>query len=122
MAVTRLKRKGRRNKVVAKGKVAQIQRLSATPVIKQVDVEELKAGFKSGAAKATKAPKEEAKAPEAAVVEAPAKKAAPKKKAAADAAPKKEAKTEDKPVAKKAAAKKPAAKKAAPKKEDKEEK
>lgn len=126
MAVTRLKRKGRRNKVVAKGKVARIQRLNAVPVIKQVDVEELKAEFKSGAAKATKpAKKEEAKAeapaPKAAVVEAPAEKAAPKKKAT----PKKDAeakKEEKKPAAKKTAAKKPAAKKTATKKEDKEEK
>jgi hypothetical protein len=110
MAVTRLKRKGRRNIVVAKGKVQSIQRLNAVPVIKKVDIEQLKEEYK---AKAEKAPKKEVKAeaPKDAVVEAPEKEAAPKKKAA----PKKEAtaKTEDKPVAKKAAAKK-----AAPKKED----
>lgn len=113
MAVTRLKRKGRRNKVVAKTKVATIQRLSATPVIKQVDVEQMKEEFKT-AAKAPKAAAKKEEAPKDAVVEAPAEKAAPKKDA--------EAKEEKKPAAKKTAAKKPAAKKAAPKKEDKEEK
>lgn len=46
MAVTRLKRKGRRNKVVAKGKLADIKILSKQPVIKKVDVEAIKEEFK----------------------------------------------------------------------------
>ena len=45
MAVTRLERKGRVNKARAKNLNAKIKHLSATPVIKKVDVEELKAQF-----------------------------------------------------------------------------
>lgn len=45
MAVTRLKRKGRRNRMVATAKVDKIQRLNAKPVIKNVDVEAVKAEF-----------------------------------------------------------------------------
>jgi len=115
MAVTRLKRKGRRNKVVAKGKVSAIQRLSSSPVIRNVDVEAIKEEFKKNASKAT--PKAEKNEPKAeAVVEEKPKKKAPAKKAAA--------KSEEKPKAEKktAAPKKKAAPKA--KKEDtpKEEK
>ena len=58
MAVTRLKRKGKKNKSVAKRKTDDIKRLSASPVIKKVDVEEIKAEFeakkKGGKAKAKK--------------------------------------------------------------------
>jgi hypothetical protein len=45
MAVTRLKRKDRRNKAVANNKVAAIKILKQRPIIKLVDVEEIKASF-----------------------------------------------------------------------------
>ena len=45
MAVTRLERKGRVNKARAKNLNAKIKQLQATPVIKKVDIEELKAEF-----------------------------------------------------------------------------
>ncbi|MGR3809020.1 hypothetical protein [Jiulongibacter sp. NS-SX5] len=45
MAVTRLKRKGRKNRAVANNKQAEIKRLTQKPEIKKVDVEELKAEF-----------------------------------------------------------------------------
>jgi len=45
MAVTRLERKGRKNKNVAKKRVATIKRLSAAPAIKNVDIEAIKEEF-----------------------------------------------------------------------------
>lgn len=45
MAVTRLKRKGRRNRAIANNKQADIKRLTKKPEIKKVDVDELKASF-----------------------------------------------------------------------------
>ncbi len=45
MAVTRLERKGRKNKNVAKKRVATIQRLSSVPVIKNVDIDAIKKEF-----------------------------------------------------------------------------
>jgi hypothetical protein len=45
MAVTRLKRKDRKNKARANNKQRIIKQLLATPVIKNVDVEVLKAQF-----------------------------------------------------------------------------
>ena len=45
MAVTRLERKGRKNKNVAKKRVATIQRLSFVPVIKNVDINAIKKEF-----------------------------------------------------------------------------
>ncbi|HEY8401306.1 MAG TPA: hypothetical protein VIK89_08595 [Cytophagaceae bacterium] len=42
MGVTRLKRKDRRNKNISKQKTAAIKLLLQKPVIKKVDVEELK--------------------------------------------------------------------------------
>lgn len=45
MAVTRLKRKERRNRAVANNKQADIKRLTQKPIIKKVEVEELKAEF-----------------------------------------------------------------------------
>ncbi|WP_165492332.1 hypothetical protein [Jiulongibacter sediminis] len=45
MAVTRLKRKGRKNRAVANNKQAAIKRLTQKPEIKKVDAEELKAEF-----------------------------------------------------------------------------
>ena len=47
MAVTRLKRKDRKNKARANNKQRVIKQLLATPVIKNVDVEALKAQFSS---------------------------------------------------------------------------
>ena len=47
MGVTRLKRKDRRNKAVANARVKRIKQLTLTPVIKKVDVEELKKAFSS---------------------------------------------------------------------------
>lgn len=62
MGVTRLKRKDRRNKIVANGRVAAIKLRTKTPVIKNVDVEELKASFTAAPAK--KATKKAAKTSE----------------------------------------------------------
>lgn len=45
MAVTELKRKGRRNKSRAKNRVARIKNLLCKPEIRNVDVEAIKAGF-----------------------------------------------------------------------------
>ncbi len=45
MAVTRLKRKDRRNKTIANNKVEFIKKIMATPTIKHVDVEAIKASF-----------------------------------------------------------------------------
>lgn len=45
MGVTRLKRKDRRNKAKANARVKRIKQLTLTPVIKKVDVEELKKAF-----------------------------------------------------------------------------
>ncbi len=45
MAVTRLKRKDRRNKAVANNKVAAIKRLTQRPEIKLIDIEAIKASF-----------------------------------------------------------------------------
>lgn len=42
MAVTRLKRKERKNKLVSKLRTARLKQLTKTPVIKKVDIEELK--------------------------------------------------------------------------------
>jgi hypothetical protein len=114
MAVTRLKRKDRKNKSVAKNKVSRIQHLNSKPVIKNVDVEAIAEGFSANAKKAKPAEKkEEAPIVEAAVVEE-VKEAKPKKAPKA----KKEEATEDKP--KKAAPKK-AKKKDAPEAEEKSE-
>ena len=64
MAVTRLKRKARVNKSRAIVRKDTIKRLSATPIIKKVDIEELKASFapaKKAAPKKKEAPAEEVK-------------------------------------------------------------
>ena len=45
MAVTRLKRKDRRNKTIANNKVEAIKFLLTTPTIKHVDVDAIKASF-----------------------------------------------------------------------------
>ncbi|SNR62169.1 MULTISPECIES: hypothetical protein [Hymenobacter] len=51
MSVTRLKRKHRKNIARANNKQRIIKQLLLTPVLKNVDVEELKARFPQGAAK-----------------------------------------------------------------------
>ncbi|HAA15824.1 MAG TPA: hypothetical protein DCE41_30575 [Cytophagales bacterium] len=71
MAVTRLKRKGAKNKSRAKTRVATIQRLSQKPVYKNVDVEAIKAEWAAEKGKTTAAKEPKAEAPAAA--EAPAK-------------------------------------------------
>ena len=109
MAVTRLERKGQKNVSRAKARVQTIKRLSAAPVMKNVDIEAIKAEFaKKKGAKAEKKV-EEAKVEE--VKETPkveAKKEAAPKAEKKEAAPKAEKKD---PAKKKAPAKKPAAKK-----------
>ncbi len=99
MGATSLKRKARRNRVVAKKRIQSIKLATTKPVIKKVDVEEIKAEFentkKAPAKKEEKPvakvevvaePVEEKKAEEAAPKEAEPKaekKAAPAKKAPA---------------------------------------
>ncbi|QMU28517.1 hypothetical protein [Adhaeribacter radiodurans] len=56
MAVTRLKRKDRKNKARANNKQRIIKQLLATPVIKNVDVDALKAQFSASAPAAAPAP------------------------------------------------------------------
>ncbi len=65
MAVTRLKRKEKKNVARAKARVKEIKRLGLRPVIKNVDVEAIKAEF---AAKTSGKAEKKAKA---APVEAP---------------------------------------------------
>ncbi len=89
MAVTRLERKGRKNKNVAKNRVATIQRLSFVPVIKNVDVDAIKKEFDAKkaepAAKAKKVEKTVAvKAEKNVKAEKPAKAKAPKAKKSAE--------------------------------------
>lgn len=45
MAETRLKRKSRVNRAVANNRIAEIKRLNEKPIIRKVDIEELKAEF-----------------------------------------------------------------------------
>lgn len=62
MAVTRLKRKAKRNKTRAAVRQATMKNLNAKPVLKSVDVEAIKAEFAGeSAAPAKKAKKEEPK-------------------------------------------------------------
>jgi hypothetical protein len=51
MAVTRLKRKDRRNKSIATNKVNSIKHLTSMPEIKLIDIEAIKAEFAAKAAK-----------------------------------------------------------------------
>lgn len=109
MGITRLKRKARRNKQTAAKRNTNIKQLTAQPVIKNVDKDELIASFpKAEAPKKAKAKKE---APKADVVEETVEVAVEEVKA--------EAPKEEKPKAKKAAPKKKAVKKAAPAEEEK---
>jgi hypothetical protein len=59
MSVTRLKRKHRKNIARANNKQRIIKQLLLTPVLKNVDIEELKASFNGGAAPAQSATKAE---------------------------------------------------------------
>lgn len=92
MAGTSLKRKARKNRVVAKKRVDSIQKLQQQPVIKNVDIEAIKADFAKADKKKPAAKKEDSAKAETKEEAPKAKKAAPKKKEA----PKKE---EDKPKA-----------------------
>lgn len=47
MAVTELKRKGRKNKSTANNRVARIKNLLRKPIVKNVDVEAIKAEFEA---------------------------------------------------------------------------
>lgn len=62
MAVTRLKRKAKRNKSKAAARQAKIKRLNTKPVIESVDVEAIKEEFaKKGSKGSAKAEKKEEK-------------------------------------------------------------
>lgn len=71
MGITRLKRKARRNKQRSADRVNKIKQLTSTPVIANIDKEELKASFGEAPKKETapKAKKEKVEKP--AVEEAP---------------------------------------------------
>ncbi|MDE0471288.1 MAG: hypothetical protein OXH57_05055 [Ekhidna sp.] len=99
MTVTRLERKGRRNKNVAKSRVLTIKKLNATPTIKNVDIEEIKAEFakqkkkpaaKKAEAKTVEVPKEGMKAKPKTMT-----KTSKKEKSTAAATAKKKVKTEE---------------------------
>ncbi len=61
MGVTRLKRKGLRNKAKAKTRIDNIKKLTKQPPIKNVDIEAIKAEFeKKGGSKKADKPKAEA--------------------------------------------------------------
>jgi len=130
MAVTRLKRKGRRNKLRAKIRAQKLKLENFTPVIKNVDIETIKEEFKAAAAATISKAKPKATAGIEEKVETKtddptkakstksrkpksAEKVTPKKKAATPKAEKKEKST----TAKASSAKKkvPAKKKTAPK-------
>ncbi|WPP52140.1 hypothetical protein [Catalinimonas niigatensis] len=87
MGVTRLKRKGLRNKAKAKTRQDNIKKLTKQPPIKQVDIEAIKAEFeKKGGSKKAEKPKAEATKEEA-----PVKKDAAKDIAEADGTAEKKA-------------------------------
>lgn len=70
MAVTRLKRKAKRNKARAKVRNNTIQLLNSKPLIKNVDVEAIKEEFSNAAEKPVKKKVESPKAADKSVVEA----------------------------------------------------
>lgn len=111
MAVTRLVRKALRNRSVSRKRQNAIKRLTTKPVIKNVDIEQIKEEFANK--KAAPATKKEAPVKEEPKVEAKAEKVV--------AEPAAEAKKETKAAPKKKAAPK-AEKEAAPKAEKKEKK
>ncbi|MFA0960645.1 hypothetical protein AB9P05_02445 [Roseivirga sp. BDSF3-8] len=59
MAGTSLKRKARKNRVVAKRRQDEMKRLNTKPVVKQVDIEEIKKEFAAKSGKKTKSEKKE---------------------------------------------------------------
>ncbi len=59
MAVTRLERKGRKDKNVAKNRVTTMKHLNTTPAIKKVDIEKIKADFTKNAGSKKEVPKVE---------------------------------------------------------------
>lgn len=98
MAITRLERKGRKNISRAKNRVSKIKQLSAKPVIKNIDIEEIKKEFAANlakpakTAKAAEAPKAEVAQADAPKAEAPVKKVkAKKEEVAGEEKPKKKA-------------------------------
>lgn len=93
MGVTRLKRKGRRNKQTAKARVARMKSLSFQPVIKNIDAEELKASFV--AEEAPKKKKAKAKKVEEPKVEAVVEEVTPEAKEESAPAETKEDTTEE---------------------------
>lgn len=102
MAVTRLERKGRKNKAVAKKRISRIKLLNQLPPVKNIDIEAIKAEFEAKKSKPAKKAEPKAKKEEAPVEAAPeveakeVKEAKPKKKAPAKKpAAKKEDKKED---------------------------
>lgn len=102
MGVTRLKRKGQKNRAVSATRTFSIKHLTATPVIKNVDIEELKKSFS--------APKKETKKAEAPKdVEAPVVGVAAEQEAEAKPAKKAAAKKEGEEKAPKAKAAKKSA-------------
>lgn len=101
MAVTRLERKGRKNKSRAKARVQRIKHLNEAPVVKNVDVEAIKAEFAKKSADPAKNADVEVEAPKEEVQVA----AKVEKVEAVVEEPKAEA-VEEKPKAKKAAKKK----------------
>lgn len=107
MASTRLVRKALRNRNVAKRKLSTIKRLTNRPVIKNVDIEQIKEEFAKNnstpAAKVEAPVKEAPKAVEKAVI-APKEKATPEAKEVKKASPKKAAAKKATPKAKKEAA------------------
>ena len=97
MAITRLERKGRKNKNVAKKRTSDIKRLQATPIIKNNDIEAIKKQFESKSVKSKKpaAKSEEAKSEVAeAKVEKQEPATASEEKPKVKKAPKEESKTE----------------------------
>ena len=70
MAVTRLERKGRKNKNVAKNRVNRIKRLNYIPAINKVDVEQIKTEFANSSNTEDQKPVAEAKQEETKTEEA----------------------------------------------------
>jgi hypothetical protein len=52
MAVTRLKRKEKRNRAKANNRIDRIKQLTAKPIIKNVDIEAIKQEFANNSSKA----------------------------------------------------------------------
>ncbi len=89
MGITRLVRKAKKNRTVSRQRVNSIKRLTSKPVIKNVDIEQIKADFANK--KIKPAIKKETPAKETPAKEAPkAEVSTPKKKEVKKAAPKKE--------------------------------